>query len=98
MTSAGRGSSGRPPTTCSRGTHGRAAMRNLTQNLCREFCTYYKKERAAWVAADPERDRWAPRNPRRLFNLAFKGLYRAYYRYVTLWEFLDCVYRTLGTA
>ena len=45
-----------------------------------EFKTFYIRERAAWIAENLQRDTWAPRSPRRLFNLAIKTLYRPYRR------------------
>jgi hypothetical protein len=66
------------------------------QRLYREFQEFYARERAAWVAEAPEREPWAPRNPRRLFNLAVKGPYRAYRKRMTPWQLLSAMYAVLG--
>src|SRR5262245_1023331 len=57
-------------------------MRRLRQ----DFADYYARHRC----------RWAPANPRRLFNAAFKGVYSVYHRRLTPCQFLALVYDRLG--
>ncbi len=54
--------------------------------LYREFAAYYAAERC----------RWAPDNPRRLFNLAFKKVYPRFCDRLTEEEFVETMYTTLG--
>jgi RNA polymerase sigma factor (sigma-70 family) len=54
--------------------------------LYREFASYYTNERC----------RWAPANPRRVFNLAFKTLFRHFGKTLSLWDFVGEMYATLG--
>ena len=61
--------------------------RRRRNHLYEELALYYATERC----------RWAPANPRRLFNLAFKRLYPAYRRWISSHQFLAVVYDTLGT-
>src|SRR4051812_2790433 len=76
----------------------RLAMISPLTRCYHEFRDFYVRERAAWVAERPERDAWAPRSPRRLFNLAVRTLYRAYRRRLSVWQFVGAVYDTLGLA
>jgi RNA polymerase sigma factor (sigma-70 family) len=55
-------------------------------HLYDEFAAYYASERC-W---------WAPNDPRRIFNLAFKSIYPTYNRRLTVEQFLALIYDTLG--
>ena len=57
-----------------------------SQLLYREFTAYYTQERC----------HWAPSNPKRAFNLAFKTLYPAYCERMAPSLFLSFIYDTLG--
>jgi len=61
-------------------------VRACSNRLYAEFERYYVGARC----------RWAPANPRRLFNLAFKRVYPAYREKMSRWQFLAAIYRTLG--
>ncbi|QDU20597.1 sigma-70 family RNA polymerase sigma factor [Urbifossiella limnaea] len=63
--------------------HASAAAR---KRLYREFADYYSAERC----------RWAPPNPLRLFNLAFKTVYPRFRDRLTEEEFVEAMYTTLG--
>jgi hypothetical protein len=58
----------------------------LLGGLYREFAHYYTTERCEW----------APDNPERVFNLAFKTVYPRYRKRLTPEQFLAEVYGTLG--
>jgi RNA polymerase sigma factor (sigma-70 family) len=55
-------------------------------HLYDEFAAYYASERC----------RWAPNDPRRVFNLALKSIYPSYNRRLTAEQFLALIYDTLG--
>jgi hypothetical protein len=57
-----------------------------TSRLYREFREFYDAHRCVY----------APANPRRIFNLCFKSVYRAYRNRLTTFEFLGVIYTTLG--
>lgn len=61
---------------------------NYCRTLFVEFAEFYRRERC----------RWAPVNPCRAFNLAFRTLYPYYRRFMTPEQFMSEVYATLGTA
>src|SRR5213080_1787408 len=66
-----------------------AQARNETLRLLyREFASYYVQQRCPW----------APTNPRRLFNLALKSMFRRFGKRITLWELVGEMYATLGVA
>jgi DNA-directed RNA polymerase specialized sigma24 family protein len=53
----------------------------------KEFSTFYLRQRC----------RWAPANPWRVFRMSTKRLYLpSFGKFMTVWEFLSCVYLTLG--
>jgi DNA-directed RNA polymerase specialized sigma24 family protein len=66
-----------------------AEVNMLDQLRCAydEFKNFYAKERCPW----------APENPWRVYRLATKKLFMPTYQHrMTVWEFLSCVYHTLG--
>jgi hypothetical protein len=66
-----------------------AQARNETLQLVyREFASYYVEQRCCW----------APENPRRLFNLACKTMFRRFGKRITLWELVGEMYAILGLA
>jgi hypothetical protein len=72
------------------------ATRGEIHVACEEFCRYYVREWGRWVAEDASRADWAPRNPKRLFNLALKKLYPDCRKKMSIWAFLAEIYKTLG--
>ncbi|HYH67462.1 MAG TPA: hypothetical protein VD866_22380 [Urbifossiella sp.] len=56
------------------------------RQLYREFAEFYRAERC----------RWAPDNPRRVFNLAFRRIYPDFEHQLSEEQFLAVVYRALG--
>src|SRR5689334_19672496 len=61
-------------------------MTGCMRGLYREFASFYEAERCPW----------APENPKRAFNLAFKVIYPNVYDQFTEEEFLQLMYDTLG--
>ena len=72
------------------------AKRGEVQIALEEFSEYYIQEWGRWVAEDESRADWAPRNPKRLFNLALKKLYPDCCKKMSIWAFLSEIYKTLG--